>query len=201
MARSTLPAPESMNMKGDLATNWETFKDSWTNYAIATELEKKTDSVVVATLLTVMGKECYKIYKNLPLTDEERKSPEIILEKLTAEFQAKRNVVYERYVFNSCVQETSETFDRFLNRLRERAATCKFAALESEMLRDRIVIGINNNITRERLLREKDLTLDYAINISKTSEMAVTQLHQIDPFEAIHYTKDKPKFSNSKFKT
>mgnify|MGYP001794056047 CR=1 FL=1 len=135
-----------------------------------------------------MGIECYKIYKNLPLTDEERKFPEIILEKLTAEFQAKRNVVYKRYVFNSCVQETSETFDRFLNRLRERAATCKFAALESEMLRDRTVIGINNNITRERLLREKDLTLGYAINICKTSEMAVRQPKKNQTPSQLHFS-------------
>ena len=66
------------------------------------------------------------------------------------------------------------------------------------MLRDCIVIGKNNNVTRETLLRENDLTLDYAINICKKSEMAVKQLHQMDPSEAIHYTKTKPKFSNSK---
>jgi hypothetical protein len=43
-------------MTGDMATNWEAFRDSWDNYAIATELTKKRDAVVVATLLTVMGK-------------------------------------------------------------------------------------------------------------------------------------------------
>ena len=40
----------------------------------------------------------------------------------------------------------------------------------------------------------------YAINIRKLSEMAVKQLHQMDPSKAICYTKIKPKFSNLKHK-
>ena len=131
------------------------------------------------SLLTVIRKECHKIYKTLSLTDKEKKSPKVIQEKLAEEFPAKRNVAYER----------------FLNWLRERAATCKFATLESEMLRDHIVIGINNNVTCKRLLREKDLTLNYTINICKMSEMTVKKLHQMDPSETIRNTKTKPKYS------
>ena len=180
-----------MDLKGDLATNWETFKDSWHNYVIATELNKKPDKVIVATLLTVMGQECYKIYKNLPLTEEERKFPTTILDKLGEEFESKRNIIYERYVYNSTIQETNENFDRFFNRLRERISTCKYTALETEMLRDRIVIEINSNDTQERLLRQKDLDLDKAINICRTSEMTVKQLHSMDTTDTVHYTRSK----------
>lgn len=193
MARTSIPPPLSMEMKGDIATNWETFKDSWENYAIATELTKKPPNVIVATLLTVMGNECFKVYKNLPLTEEEKKSAETILEKLTEEFQSKRNIIYERYLFNSITQEANETFDRFLNRLRERSTTCKFAALESEMLRDRIVIGVTSDDTRERLLREKDLDLDKAINICRTSEMATKQLQSMHTTtETVQFARTKP---------
>ena len=59
MAQSLIPTPEKMNMKGDLVSNWEYFKDSWNNYATATELGKKSEEIVVATLLSVMGKECH----------------------------------------------------------------------------------------------------------------------------------------------
>jgi hypothetical protein len=199
MARTSIPPPQSLEMTGDMATNWEAFRDSWDNYAIATELTKKPDAVVVATLLTVMGKECFKIYKNLPLTDDERKSTQTRLDKLGEEFQSKRNIIYERYKYYCTVQELNENFDRFLNRLRERIATCKYTALENEMLRDRIVFGITNNDTRERLLREKDLDLDKAINICRTSEMAVKQLHNMDPTEALHYTKARPTKSKYRF--
>ena len=57
------------------------------------------------------------------------------------------------------------------------------------MLRDRIVI--NNNDTRERLLREKHLDLDKAINICRTIEMAVKQLHSMDTTDTVHYTRSK----------
>ena len=40
MAHSLIPTPEKLNMKGDLVSNWEYFKDSWNNYATATELSK-----------------------------------------------------------------------------------------------------------------------------------------------------------------
>ena len=73
MAQSLIPTPEKMNMKGDLVSNWEYFKDSWNNYATATEVSKKSEEIVVVTLLSIMGKECHQIYKNLPLSAEERK--------------------------------------------------------------------------------------------------------------------------------
>ncbi|EDO42408.1 predicted protein [Nematostella vectensis] len=71
----SLPTPQPLEMQGDMTTNWEIFNDSWEDYIIATEVNKKSDAIVVATFLTVMGKDCYRIYKNLPLTDDERKSP------------------------------------------------------------------------------------------------------------------------------
>ena len=57
------------------------------------------------------------------------------------------------------------------------------------MLRDRIVIGINNNNTRERLLREKDL--DKAINLCRTSETAAIQLHSMEPTDTVHYARSR----------
>ena len=31
-----IPVPHLIGMKGDLANNWESFKESWMNYEIAT---------------------------------------------------------------------------------------------------------------------------------------------------------------------
>ena len=55
-------------MKGDLANNWEFFKESWTNYKIATELDTKNENIRVATLLVTIGKEALQIYCQLPIT-------------------------------------------------------------------------------------------------------------------------------------
>ena len=139
-------------MSGDIVSNWSYFKDSWENYVIAVELNEKDKKIQVATLLTVLGKECMQVYKTLPLTDDERKDPNIVIEKLSSHFEPQRNTIYERYMFNMSKQEVNETFDQFLTRLRELVSTCEYGALTDEMVRDRIVIGINDNQSRGRML-------------------------------------------------
>ena len=180
-----------MDMKGNLASNWEFFKDSWKNYAVATKLDKKEPEIVAATLLSVMGKECLQVCRNLPMTEDERKNAESVLTKLSEYFEPKRNTIYERYVFNSRFQQASEGFDQFMNEMRKLTATCKYGVLEDEMLRDQIVIGIRANNTRERLLRESDLTLERAINICRTNEMAAKQRQKMEQPEVVNYASSK----------
>ena len=42
---------------------------------------------------------------------------------------------------------------------------CAFGTLEEELIRDRIVCGVISEKVKERLLRERDLTLDKAIDM------------------------------------
>ncbi|KXJ21100.1 hypothetical protein AC249_AIPGENE27759 [Exaiptasia diaphana] len=93
MAKSSIPVPAKMDMEGDLASNWDFFKESWKNYATANELKKKPDEVVAATLLSIIGKDCFKVFKNLPMSDDERQKPDTILEKLTEEFEEQSTFV------------------------------------------------------------------------------------------------------------
>ena len=44
------------------------------------------------------------------------------------------------------------------------------------MIRDRLVIGIQGESTKARLLREKDLSLDKALDMCKSSEITNKQL-------------------------
>ena len=125
------------------------------------------------------------------------KKPETVLAKLTEHFEPKRNIIYERYVFNTVSQEQDESFDQFLNRLRELAATCNFGTLEEEMIRDRIVIGIRDNRTRERLLREPDLKLERAIDTCRTNELSTKQRQKMEKSKIVNYTRAKQRSSNS----
>ena len=93
------------------------------------------------------------------MTADERPDADVILTKLSKYFIPKRNKIYERYVFNSRSQKADESFDQFLTALRKVAATCEFGTFEDEMLRDRIVTGLQDHGHRERLLREPTLTL------------------------------------------
>lgn len=98
----SIPAPEQMDMKGDVYNNWTFFRAQWENYEIATGLDKKEKKIRVATLLTIMGKECHQLQRYLHMTDAEREDPTKILDALQKHFEPKRNVIYERFLFNDC---------------------------------------------------------------------------------------------------
>ncbi|KAK3737631.1 hypothetical protein QZH41_006456 [Actinostola sp. cb2023] len=120
-----------------------------------------------------MGKECLQ---NLKLTEDERKDVKTCVQALAAHFKPKRNVVYERYVFNLCAQNDQETTDEFVNRIRKLTSSCEFGTLTEELIRDKLVLGIQDQSTKLRLLKEDKLTLDKAINICRSSEIANIQL-------------------------
>ncbi len=69
----------------------------------------------------------------------------------------KRNITYERHLFNTCGQGANETIDAYVTELRLQAKNCEFGALCNELIRDRIVVGIRDDSVRSRLLREPDL--------------------------------------------
>ena len=175
---SQIPPPSQMNMKGNLADNWKYFKKSWKNYVFATGLDKKDKAIVLATLYTVLGKEANEIAENLEVTDPA--DPDSLLDALSSYFEPQKNTIFERYLFNSTVQEESETIDQFLNRLRKLAATCDYGTLTSQLIRDRLVIGVSDQGIRSRLLREKTLKLDSAIDIVRAEKRSKSQFKQIE---------------------
>ena len=56
---------------------------------------------------------------------------------------------------------------KFLNRLQKAASLCKFSPLADELIRDRIVIRLQVKNTKQRILEEKILDLDKALNICR----------------------------------
>ena len=95
MANCQLPPPDAMVCTGIAAANLRVFKEAYTDFAIATELTGKEEGTQVATLKTVMGKECWQILSRLDLSDTDKKKPGKTLEKLEEYFAPTRNVFYE----------------------------------------------------------------------------------------------------------
>lgn len=190
MASANFPVPAPMEFKGDLSSNWTFFRSQWDNYVIATELDQKDDVVVVASLLSVLGKECFRVYTHLDITNDERKNPKTICDKLEEHFKPTRNVIYERYVFNTTDQGNDETVDQYVHRLRHLASTCEFNALHDDLIRDRLVLGVKDGGARARMLRESKLTLKHAIDTCRASEISRKQLQSLNPKdENVHMLK------------
>ena len=78
-----------------------------------------------------------------------------VLEKFERYCQPHRHVPFERYRFNRCAQEAGESYDQYRTALRKLAEGCDFERITpDEILRDRLVFGIRDAKTRERLLHE-----------------------------------------------
>jgi hypothetical protein len=87
--------------------------------------------------------------------------------------------VYERFVFYSRKQEQEERFEHFLTDLRRLAKSCDFKISEEEMIRDRIVLGVNNKIVQEKLLAIDKLTLQRAISVCRSYEATMSQMKEL----------------------
>ena len=82
----------------------------------------------------------------------------------------KPDVVYEQYIFNSCEQNSGESVDSFVTRLRKYASSCGFGLLDDELILDRLAISLLEKGTKRKLLREKSLTLDKALDIAHSDQ-------------------------------
>ena len=112
-------------------------------------------------------------------------------------FSLKKNVTYERYFFNTCVQD-SRLFNDFLIDLHNKARTCEFGTL-IRLIRDGVVCGIDSKDARGCLLRDTELTLDKAVNFMRAYETSTTQVNALEnthQTDSIH--KQSIKFNNSK---
>jgi len=125
-----------------------------------------------ATLKTVMGKECRQILSQLELSDADKKKPTKLLEKLEEYFTPTRNILYERYLLHSAQQQPNETVDQYTIRLRHLAESCNFGVLNDEILCDRLVLGCRDRGARARLFREKECSLQKALEALQISEVA-----------------------------
>ena len=183
-ASYTLPPPSPLDIHGpQAAEKWKKFELAWNNYALATELDKKSEAVQVATLLTVIGEEARDVFSTFTGWEDEGDKAKIkaVLAKFAQYCQPRKNIPFERYRFNRRMQEPGESYDQYRTALRKLAESCDFQTVTpEELLRDRLVFGIKDAKARERLLRESNLTLAKTDDICHAAESMLTQLKVVD---------------------
>ena len=83
-------------------------------------------------------------------------------------------------MFNTRAQGATKGIDAYVTELRRNfARNCEFGELHDSIIRDRIVCGIRSNEVRKRLLREKDLNLERAVELCKSPEITENQAKNI----------------------
>ncbi|PFX34507.1 Uncharacterized protein K02A2.6 [Stylophora pistillata] len=124
--------------------------------------------------------------------EDQRKDPEVILEKMKDYCIGECNEIYERYVFNRRDLEGDESVDAYVTALRKLAKTCNYGSLTDSLIRDRMVVGINDNSARKKLLQTSKLTLGQCIDICRSSQTSARQLKEMNQ-EDVRLVKDNKK--------
>lgn len=82
--------------------------------------------------------------------------------------------------------------------LRKLCETCEFGTLKNSLIKDRIVLGVNNTKTRERLLRVPDLTLQKALDVVRSAEATDMQMKELDDSSVHGIGREKNKSTDKK---
>ena len=150
-----IPLPERMDLSGgNLPVKWQRRprKDP--------ENPGRNKERRAATLLTCIGSDALDVIDAMEFDNEDqRQDPEVILEKMKQNCIGECNETYERYMFNRRDQESNESVDAYVTALRKLAKTCNYGSLTDSLIRDRMVVGINDNSARKKLLQTSKLTL------------------------------------------
>ncbi|KAJ8881027.1 hypothetical protein PR048_017500 [Dryococelus australis] len=79
-----------------------------------------------------------------------------------------------------------ESVAKYVEKLKTRAATCEFGGLLAELIRDWLVLGIQSNSLWKKLLSNKNLTLETAINIASAHELTEQQVQHMAECQDMH---------------
>ena len=139
---------DSLDLSENISTNWQCWKQSWQLYTKASSVAAKSEDVQCAIFLHMIGEEALRIFNTFTFTDEDKDKLNLIIEKFDAHCNPKKNVTYERYIFNTCTQN-GRSFDAFLIDVVNKAKSCDFLTLYDGLIRDRLVCGIDSTKTKK----------------------------------------------------
>lgn len=171
----------------NLPEEWRKFKQH-VELVFKGPMLDKDDSVKATYILLWVGAKGRDIFNTWQLSEDDSKKLDILYTRFKGYCEPKLNPLFARFKFNHEIQGNS-TLEEFVTRIKLSARDCNYKDPE-EMIRDRIVFGINADQVRERLLNEgESLTLDKTIQIAQSFEYTRQQMKQM-----VHF--DKPRELN-----
>ena len=180
------PPPPLQRKRG--ASEWKLWKQMWLNYVVVARLQNEEPAYMRALFLHTLGPDGLEIYNGLEL--DEHVSVDNIIKSLDTYFIGETNETYERYVFNKRDQQEGEPIEVYVNTLRQLVKTCNFTAdMAPSLIRDRIILGIRSQTTREALLQTPKLTLQTCIEKCRAAETTNQQLKAMSDTGLAHSVK------------
>ena len=136
-----------------------------------------------AIFLSNVGKSTYKLIKKLVAPAKiDTKSLDELIAAVTKHLQPKPSTIVARYHFNTAVRSSDQSVSVFIAQLKLLVSKCEYSTIEfaNEMLRDRLVAGVQDDKILTRLLAEPDtLTFARAMDLAVSMEAAVANTKKI----------------------
>ena len=165
--------PETFKFK--TPEDWPKWIQRFERFRCASGLDKKGQGIQVNTLVYCMGDEADDILGSFHLSSEEKEQYDVVKEKFEGYFVKRRNVIFERAKFNQQRQEPGEPIDNFITSLHCLSEHCGYGNLREQMIRDRIVVRIQDISLSEKLQLEPNLTLETAVTAVRQREAVKKQ--------------------------
>ena len=164
------PEPFSFNKPEE----WNRWIRRFERFRAASGLTEQSEAAQLNMLIYSMGDQADDILQSFTFNadkGENEKSYESVKKKFNEHFIPKRNVIYERAMFNSRKQQPGEPVDSFVTSLYTLVEHCDYKGLRDEMIRDRIVVGICDAKLSEKLQLDRELTLETAVTQVRQKEV------------------------------
>ena len=155
------------------------FKSQWKTFTVLTELDKKETAYQHAFFKYCVGPEGTKVIEAASEYKDGETTPDDMMKILEQYCIGDRNLIHERFLFNSLQQQPTETFDSFYSKLRTHVKRCQYDNMTDELIRDRIVLGIHCNDTRKKLIASGNtLTLNNTLKLCHSQEVAISAMKE-----------------------
>lgn len=150
--------------------NWDNYVRRLKQFIALNNIE---DELKVATLLTLVGGECYNLLCDLcsPLHPEDKEFDELV-ELLRNHLEPEKSEIAERHIFRQRIQLQGESIRLYLQGLKHLAKTCNFGSNLEENLRDQFVSGLYSEDMRSRIFAEKNIDYKRAVELASALEAA-----------------------------
>ncbi|UYV80838.1 K02A2.6-like [Cordylochernes scorpioides] len=182
------------------AKDWPSWKQRFSRYRLLSNLNAKEQEYQLTALIYLMKERAEEIHSAFNLSTDDAKNLDKVIEAFDNHFIGKRNVVYERALFGLRSQRPEETIEEFVTVLHRISEHCEYANLREELIRDRLVLGVEDKKLSEKLMLNKNLTLAKAVEIARQWEAVMPEQQdlnsstsQVDTTQKV--AKQKPKAS------
>lgn len=181
MSLAKIPIPDRLELGPSATENWKTFKQRWSNYTSLTDLTTEENNRKRKLLLIhCLSDEALRVYNSFNLGED--CSAEDIVTQFESYIIGETNITYERFQLNKRVQKEDETFEQFYSEIQRLIKTCDYCdKCRDSILRDKLVVGVQDADLQKDLLKKRKLTLKNCIDLCRANEKATLQNKDLKP--------------------